>query len=209
MGKVLSQMTTCHLEAQPLSLANNVEAAAAAENGLLQNEDGPVAGSKMQTGMQGETRGKQPGETLPAVAEARTPAGHRWAALAVEGLGPSLSLKLERDGQSAKPCFLPTAGPPLAGRPVCFSLTSGLHFGSPATMGDPTLHIRTALHHFPWGKPSSPPQPPSCASPVFPAEGPSFLVRANLGKRVSGVHVNEFSMKCSISCLKKIIRKNT
>lgn len=46
----------------------------------------------MQTGMQGETHRKQPGETLPAVAEARTPAGHHWAALAVEGLGLSFSL---------------------------------------------------------------------------------------------------------------------
>ena len=33
LGKVMSQMTTCHLEAQRLSLANNVDAAATAENG--------------------------------------------------------------------------------------------------------------------------------------------------------------------------------
>ena len=45
-------------------------------------------------------------------------------------------------------------------------------FWLPPTMGYPTLHVRTALPHFPREEPSSLPQPPSCASPVFPAEGP-------------------------------------
>lgn len=42
----------------------------------------------------------------------------------------------------------------------------------PPTMEYPTLHVRTSLHHFPREEPFSPPQPPSCTSPVFPAEGP-------------------------------------
>ena len=81
----------------------HVEAATAAEDvagasghgepsGLTQNGDDPAAGSEAQTGIQGETHRKQPGETLPAVPEAHTPADqlHRWAAPAAGGLGPSL-----------------------------------------------------------------------------------------------------------------------
>uniref|UniRef100_A0A8C9AW92 POU-specific domain-containing protein n=1 Tax=Phocoena sinus TaxID=42100 RepID=A0A8C9AW92_PHOSS len=41
-----------------------------------------------------------------------------------------------------------------------------------------------------------------------PSSGPAFLGRANPGKRVSGVHLKAFSIKSSISCLKKLrIRK--
>lgn len=82
-----------------------MEAATTAENvargsghqepsGLMQNGDDPATGSEAETGKQGETHRKQPGETLPAVPEAHTPANqlHRWAAPAAEGLGPSLVL---------------------------------------------------------------------------------------------------------------------